>query len=176
MGHDRLATRRHAASWIVEQIGIENPTVEKVAGFAIGTVLAAIIASLFCMFHVGMPVWPSIFVCFSYNILAVILTILGYVLLAAIFAGWLVTSSEKIPLEPPGSFAPDESESDDLSGSLDLARALLVRNGRSPASGEPRAAESCTPAVSLEPTIRPLSLGPRESDARIHDCQLALSG
>jgi len=110
------------ASWIGAQISAPAWAV-----WVAAALVAAVIAALICMFQVGMPVWPSVFVCFSYNVLSVILTVVGYVMLGVIFAGYMITtggevpkdlapmdSSEEAPLGLPGGAAPDESDDEDL--------------------------------------------------------------
>lgn len=109
-----------------------------------GVATAAVISALLCMFQVQMPVVPSILVSISYNIFAGILTIIGIIVMTAIFAGYLVAtglpagpgggrSIQQInPLETPtdseSSPSPDAAEEPDDNHQSSLDRSEKARD------------------------------------------------
>ena len=88
-----------------------------ILGLLAGTGIAIVISALLCMFHIGMPVVPSILVCIAYNILAAIFTVIGIVVLGIIFAGYMVTTGGGLPLEAPSGqeapFGPPDARTPD---------------------------------------------------------------
>jgi len=67
----------------------------------LSTVVAMILASLICMFQLGMPVWHSIAICIAYNVFSTIIKVVGILVLVILFAGWLVTTTPS-PFGPGG--------------------------------------------------------------------------
>lgn len=118
---------------------------------AAGVGVAIVISSLVCMFHIQMPVVPSILVSICYNIFSGILTVVGVVVLGVIFAGYLVTTTGSVdsqerqgieemdpfavptrptvPETPDGTEGPEDDDEVRLGEPWDLSgpRATLVR-------------------------------------------------
>jgi hypothetical protein len=75
------------------------------------TGVAAVIAAVLCMTELEMPVFPSIFIAFTYNIFSAIFTVIGMVLLGLVFAGYLIGSGETPMLD---GMEPTEMEQEDV--------------------------------------------------------------
>lgn len=76
------------------------------------TGVAAVIAAVLCMTQLEMPVFPSIFIAFTYNVFAAIFTVIGMVLLGLVFAGYLIGSGEAPMMD---EFDSMEMEQEDMS-------------------------------------------------------------
>ena len=54
--------------------------------------IAMVLAALVCMFHVGMPVFPSIFISIAYNVFAGVLTVVWILMLMTVFVGYMAAT------------------------------------------------------------------------------------
>lgn len=99
-----------------------------IASMMIGTLIAIIISSLLCMLQVQMPVFSAILVSITYNIFSAVLTIIGVLLLVAMFVTMGddgIQSPMDAPTPPAGFQVPgggdekdDEEMDDEKQGSL----------------------------------------------------------